>query len=813
MTNPLGPDPLLAAQLCPSWPDETLDFTVSDSQSAPSAWLGQDRAVDAIRMGASIPQRDFHVFVLGQPGSGRHAVTQTILAEVAKDRPEPQDWVYVNNFEMPHKPVALELACGSATKLRKMMERLVDDLANEIPALFESEDYQTRRRTIEESFTTEHEKEMEKVFKEARSKGVAILRTPMGFSFAGLRDDKVLTQEQFEALSEKEDEALETAFEQIQEKLSAVLKTVPKREKEHRRQVEELNYQLASQGVDEAIEEIQQAFADDEPVQCHLEAVRQDLIENAELFLLREDESETGPFPVATTKHYERPQFQRYCVNVMVSNGQNGVGAPVVKEDLPTLGNLIGRIEYASEMGALITNFTMIKPGALHRANGGFLVLDARQVLSEPLSWDALKRCLRTGEISIYSPGERLSLVSTVSLEPDPVPLNVKVTLIGERMHYYLLSALDPDFQQLFKLEADFDDHLDLEDEQTIAQYASMITELARQAELRPLDASALVRLVQESMRLSGDANRLTLNTSQLSDLLREAEFHAQEAGAAQIGKTQIDAAVAGQERRSGRVRALSHEAIAQGTVLIATEGKRTGQINALSVLRVGMSSFGQPTRLTARTRPGGGTLVDIERETELGGPIHSKGMLILQGYLAASYATEAPLSLWASLVFEQSYSGVEGDSASAAELIALLSSLADAPIHQSFAITGSVNQFGDIQAIGGVNQKIEGFFDVCAAGGLTGEQGVLIPAANVRNLALRPRVVDAVEQGLFRIIPMTGISDGIEVLTGLVAGDRGSDGTYPVGSLNRLVEDRLVAFAKIRKGFSQEGQADAKGS
>lgn len=782
------------------------DFETTESVADLTDWLGQDRSVDAIRMAATIGQRDFNAFVLGTPGSGRHTITQSILADAAGQAPCPSDWVYVNNFAAPQKPTAIELPAGGADKLRKAMEALIDELANDIPALFESEDYQTRRRSIEESFATTHEEEMSEVFEKARARNVAILRTPMGFSFAGLRDGEVMSQEQYEALSDEERETLEAAMAETQEELTAVLRAVPKRQKEHRRQVEDLNQSLARQGVDAAIGDVKDAFAGHEAVETYLEEVRRDLIENAELFLKREDGAEAGTFPVATTKHFAKPQFQRYAVNVIVSYDETASGAPVVTEDLPTLANLIGRIEYASQMGALVTNFTMIKPGALHRANGGYLILDARQVLTEPLAWDALKRCLRAGEISIYSPGERLSMISTVSLDPDPVPLKTRVILIGERLHYYLLSALDPDFPHLFKIAADFDDRLAL-DEDAGDGYARLIATLARRAGIRPLGVAAVVRLMQESVRATGDAERLTLNTSHLSDILKEADFWAGGRRAAQIGAEDIEKVVAERERRAGRLRELSHEAITRDTVMIGTDGRRVGQINALSVLQVGGYMFGRPSRLTARTRPGTGKLVDIERETELGGPIHSKGMLILQGYLAATYATTAPMSLWASLVFEQSYGGVDGDSASAAELIALLSSLAEAPIEQSYAITGSVNQYGDIQAIGGVNEKIEGFFDICAARGLTGRQGVLIPAANVKNLCLRQRVIEAVENGEFRVVPMHTVDDGLAVLTGQPPGERDADGRYPEASLNRRVEDCLTEFARIRRRFVREAR------
>lgn len=474
------------------------------------------------------------------------------------------------------------------------------------------------------------------------------------------------------------------------------------------------------------------------------------------------------------------------------------------------LGNLIGRTEYEADMGALNTDFTMIKPGALHVANGGYLILDARQVLMEPFAWDALKRCLKTGEVAIYSPGERMSLVSTVSLVPEPIPLKVRVILLGERIHYYLLSALDPDFRHLFKLEADFNDHLDVAGD-AHADYARYIGGIAQEQGTRPLTPDAMVQMFRESARLTSDADRLTLNVSALSDILREADYWAADHGRDAISGGDVEEAIAKREHRVGRIRALSQEAILRETLLIDTEGETVGQVNALSVLQVGGTSFGRPSRLTARTRMGSGKFVDIERETDLGGPIHSKGMLILQGYLATSYATDSPMSLWASLVFEQSYGGVDGDSASAAELLALLSSLADVPVDQSFAMTGSVNQFGAIQAIGGVNEKIEGFFDICAARGLTGHQGVLIPASNVKHLCLRQRVIDAVDAGRFSIIPMITISDAIATTTGMAPGTRTKAGRFRKGTFNWRVEEKLESFAQARQNFGRAMAPEAK--
>ncbi|MDI3338085.1 AAA family ATPase [Defluviimonas aestuarii] len=806
MAKTLGPEPLPAAKLSAQVKAEDFTFTTS-AELRESGWIGQDRALGAIRMAAEMRHGDFNAFVLGNPGSGRRRMTRAILSEAAMNRPRPADWVYVNNFGAPHKPVAIKLPAGMGTAFRKAMEDLIDELANDIPALFDSEDYQTRRRGIEQSYSEEHEAEMSKVFEQARARDVAILRTPMGFTVVGTRDGEVMTPEKRRSLSDDEQAAIDAAVDETEQELAAALKAVPGREKQHRREVEDLNYAMATGGVDVAIRTLREAFSGIRAVQDYLDAVRGDLIENAEIFLVREDGAEAGPFPVATTRHYAKPRFQRYTVNVIVAqDGDGATGAPVIEEELPTLANLIGRIEFASEMGALVTNFTMIKPGALHRANGGFLILDARQVLSEPLAWDALKRCLRTREIAIYSPAERFSLISTVSLAPDPVPLDLRVIMVGERIFYYLLAALDPDFTQLFKLEADFNDHIAVSADGPAA-YAAMIAGIARDGGLRPLDPPAMAWVFHESHRMTDDAGRLSLGLDHLSDLLREADFWAGAEGRDVIGAGAVEKAVSEREFRAGRLRELGADAILRETLMIDTDGARVGQINALSVLEIGGTRFGRPSRLTARTRLGTGKVVDIERETELGGPIHSKGMLILQGYLAAAYATDAPMSLWASLVFEQSYGGVDGDSASAAELLALISSLSDTPIDQSLAITGSVNQFGDIQAIGGVNEKIEGFFDICAARGLTGRQGVLIPAANVKHLSLRLRVIEAVEAGQFRILPMRSIADGIEALTGFVAGERGEDGVYPEGSVNRRTEDRLRAFAEKRKAFGRLGK------
>ena len=533
----------------------------------------------------------------------------------------------------------------------------------------------------------------------------------------------------------------------------------------------------------------------------YLTSVQQDVIDNLDEFLGITDTPPAAPPEASPPRPPIRTSFfRRYQVNVVVDHS-GATGAPVIYEDHPTVQNLVGRIEHMAQMGALVTDFNLIKAGALHRANGGYLILDARKVLLQPFAWEELKRALRSREIRIEVLGQTLSLVSTVSLEPEPIPLDVKVILLGERMLYYTLYEADPDFGELFKVAADFEDQMDRTADNHLL-YARMIGTIARQEGLRPLDRAAVARVIEQSARLAGDAEKLSTHVHSIADLLREADYWAGEAQHHVIAAMDVQHAIDAQIRRLDRVRERIQEEIQRGTILIDTQGAAVGQVNGLSVLSMGQFAFGRPSRITARVRLGRGEVVDIEREVALGGPIHSKGVLILSAYLGARYAADRPLSLSASLVFEQSYSGVEGDSASSAELYALLSALADLPVKQGLAVTGSVNQRGQVQAIGGVNEKIEGFFDTCRAQGLTGEQGVLIPASNVKHLMLRHDVVAAVAAAQFQVYAVETIDQGIELLTGVPAGERDNAGAFPAGSVNQRVEARLVELAEKRLAF-----------
>jgi predicted ATP-dependent protease len=506
------------------------------------------------------------------------------------------------------------------------------------------------------------------------------------------------------------------------------------------------------------------------------------------------------------------PRFRRYMANVMVAGVPGQTGAPIVEEDNPTFGNIMGRAEHLAQMGTLVTDFLMIKPGALHRANGGYLLLDARKLLLSPFAYEALKRALKAGQIKIEQPAEAFGLVATQSIEPEPIPLSVKVILVGERELYYLLSAYDPDFSRLFKVQADFDGTIARSKENDHA-YACLIASVVANHHLKAVDANGVARLIDEGARLAEDREKLSLEVGRIADIVREADFWAGEAGRTVIGREDVTRAITEFIQRSDRLRDRAQETYERGIMLVDTEGSKTAQINALSVQQLGNFAFGRPSRITARVRMGAGRVTDIEREVKLGGPLHSKGVMILWGYLAGQFAQDVPLALAATLVFEQSYGGIDGDSASAAELYALLSALSDVPIKQGLAVTGSVNQWGEVQAIGGVNEKIEGFFDVCSARGLTGEQGVLIPKSNVQHLMLHEDVVEAVRQGTFKIYGISSIAEGIEVLTGVRAGERGGDGAFPPGTINRRVEDKLNLFARRTKAFSSDGKDGGGGN
>ena len=781
-----------------------LGFDSTRNLDPVDVFIGQDRATDAIELAARIKHHSFNIYALGEVGTGRHAAVRKLLGDHARIGPVPDEWAYVNNFDAPHKPRSLRLPPGTVNRLKHTMAQLVNDLANEIPAFFESDEYQSQRRAIEE----EHGERQERAFSEfgdrAAKEDIALVRTPMGFMLAATREGKVIKPEDFEKLDKDEQSVIEEKIARLQQELAEVLRNAPKIERESRREVEKLNADSAERVVSSRMEEVEAEFPDIEAVAEYLADVHKDMIASAGLFLEVSARKNDSPFP-ETVRQFDRESvFDRYEVNVMVAH-EDAEGAPVIREDLPMLDHLTGRVEHVSQMGALLTNFTMIRPGALHRANGGYLILEARDVLREPYAWDALKRCLKSREIAITSVAERLSLASTVSLEPDPIPLDVRVVLIGDHVLHALLVQLDPDFGELFKLQAEFDTVMDLSDE-TAALYGRLIATLAEREGLCPLSASAVAALLEEATRMAGDSHKVSLRTGLLNDLMQEAAHYAGAESRDMIEEADIRRAVTEGDRRASLVRDRLHEQIERNVVLIDTEGAKVGQINGLAVYGLGDYRFGRASRITARVRMGAGQLIDIEREVELGGPLHSKGVMILGGYLASTFALDVPFSLHASLVFEQSYGGVDGDSASSAELYALLSALSGLAVDQGLAVTGSVNQLGEVQAIGGVNEKIEGFFETCRRRGLNGKQGVLIPASNVDHLMLRDEVVEAVKDGKFHVYPIRTIDEGIVRLTGRDAGTRDDAGNWTEGSVNALVEAQLRGYANRLREFGKAG-------
>ena len=787
--------------LCWRCQPDQFSFASTDELDDLDEVIGQDRAVEAIKFAIDMDRPSYNLFALGAEGTGKHTVTRQFLEERARQGEAPADWCYISNFKEHRKPRALRLAPGRGAAFRDDMERFAEDLGDALRSAFESDEHRTSSQVIAEEIKDRQERAVTEIEQAAKARGIALFRTPQGFTFAPLSEGKVVAPEEFQAYPEADQKRIEGEIQELQKLLQAALQQVPVWMKETRDKLRALNHETALFAVGHLVEALRERYADDTSVQIYLDEVRDDVVDNVEA-IVAPQAAEGQPGPPGAHNPAEA-LARKYRVNLVVDNGALE-HAPVVYEDDPTYERLVGRIEHRAEMGTLFTDFHMVQAGALHRASGGYLMLDARKLLSQPMAWQGLKQALRAGKIRIEPIGRVMGAISTVSLEPEPIPLDVKVVLVGDRMIYYMLSDADPDFRRLFKVTADFDEQIERSDENN-ALFARLVATLARAEKLKPLDCAGVARALEYSARQAGDSERLSTRLESLADLLREADYWAGKNGNGRIGADDVQHAVDAQTRRLDRVRERTQEQISRGTIAIDTGGAVVGQVNGLAVLQVGGFAFGKPSRITARVRIGKGEVVDIEREVTLGGPLHTKGVLILSGYLSAHFASDRPLSLSASLVFEQSYGGVDGDSASSTELYALLSAISGVPIKQGFAVTGSVNQYGTVQAIGGANEKIEGFFDICDARGLTGDQGVLIPATNVKHLMLHRRVVDAARDGKFHIYPVETIEQGIEILTGMPAGQRGEDGEFPEGSLNRLVEARLAELAEKRREYARD--------
>jgi predicted ATP-dependent protease len=772
-------------------PASLLGVPARDAEASGDWLVCQERAGAAAAFAIEMAHEGYHLFISGPPGTGRRALARrAIAAHVARAGVSRFDWVYVNNFQQPHRPIALQLPAGRGARLRTDMSALVDELRAMIPAMFDSEEYVSAAERINAEYKERAERALEEVGQEAQRRGLAMLRTPVGFTFAPQKDGEVLSTEAFEALTSEQRDALQRSVSEVQEQLVKVLHASMRLRKEHADRIRALVRSMTLVAVEHAVGDTLQLYADLPAVGAWLQALRSDVVEHAEDF--RAHAGDAGAEPLGEL----RGDLSRYEVNLLVDAAGHD-GSAIVEADLPTHSNLVGRVEHLARLGALVTDFRLIKAGLLHRANGGYLLVDALKLLTQPFAWDALKRALTRREIRIESMAEMYSLVSTIQLEPEPIPLAIKVVLVGERAICELLQRLDPEFSRLFRVQADLDDDLRREP-QVQAELAAVLAAGLQSKQLLPASAGALARVIDHAARRAGDATRLDADVQSLHDVMLEAEHLARRAGRPSVEAAEVLAAIAARRERAARVDERHRDAMLRELLMIDTGGRRVGQVNALTVYEAGGETFGAPVRVTATSRIGDGQVVDVQRETRMAGPVHAKGVLILSSFLASRYSRLKPHAITASLVFEQTYGPVEGDSASLAELLALLSSIGDLPLLQSIAVTGSVNQLGDVQAVGGVDEKIEGFFDLCAARGLDGSHAVLVPEANARQLMLRDDVVQAVREGRFAVHAASHVDAALALLSGLPAGDSARPDP---ATANGRIAGRLENYSALRRG------------
>lgn len=770
---------------------DTLSFESTAELERPDALIGQERAERSLEFGVDIRSPGFNIFAMGLPGTGRTSMIFERLRAVADSRPTPPDWCYVHNFDEPHRPRALSLPPGAAPEFRRHMADLVAALQIEMARAFATDEYEAQRRGIAQLEQAERQAELQDLNRRAQAAGLAIVQTPVGLSVAAVRDGQPLTPEALRELPESERGAMQQARQVVDDTLADTMRALRRRQRQARDQLHALNVDVARSVVRPLLEDLREAYRSHDDITAYLLAVERHATENFEVFRESEDSD-------ATPDHAARRQADPllpYQVNVLVTHATDS-GAPLVREGHPTYPNLFGQIEQRQTMGAVTTDFTMIKPGALHAANGGFLVVQAEDVLPNVAAYDGLKRALRDQVIRIETAAEGFGLAPPARLDPEPIPLDVKVALVGAPWVYYLLHDVDPDFGDLFKVRAEFDTEIELNDA-NMNRYASFIAARCHDEDLPHFDRTAVARVVEEGVRLAQDRRRLSTRFGDLSDIIREAGHWARRAGADVVGEEHVWSSIDERIRRGNLTEEKIRDRIADGTVMVEIEGAAVGQVNGLSVVGLGGHEFGQVHRISARTYPGRDGVLSIDREAKLTGPIHDKGAMILSGLVSGTFGIEGPLSLSATLVFEQSYGGIEGDSASSAELYALLSSLSGLPLRQDVAVTGSVNQHGQLQAVGGVTQKVEGFFDLCRRRGLTGAQGVLLPAANARHLTLRWDVAKAIDAGQFHVYTADSIGGGIELLTGVPAGSAAASMRYHPDSVFGMVQARLALFGR----------------
>ena len=778
----------------------TIDLNGIDLPEVPrlqTGILGQPRAQSALEFGIAMPNPGYNIFVMGETGLGRLTMIMNHLETLAHTRTAPSSYAYVDNFDNSREPVAIELPAEYGQVLSKDIEKFLDDLLENFPAAFESPTYQQKKSAIERQFSQNYNAAIDIVDKKAQTLSIALFKESETITFAPIRKDKSLNEEQFQQLPQAERDIFHKHVEELEDYLSEVLLELPQWRRAMIDKIKQLDSDTISLAIEPLFAELEEKYQNIDDVITYLAEIKKHLNLSIDDYLMP---GRTSDARESAAKRLALNEL--YAPNVIVDNKLES-GAPIIYEPHPIYPNLFGRIEYVSDQGALITNYQKICAGSLHRANGGYLILDAEKLLTYPFVWDGLKRALQSGRIEIESPYSELG-INTITLKPEIIPLNVKVILVGSRDIYYLLEEMDAEFNEMFRILADFDSYIPRNDE-SIQGFALLMLKHAKDSGAKPLTRAAVKSLIEHSCRLSENQHHFSAHIKDSLDIIAEANLFCNQSQHAEIDKVHIEQALSAREHRNGRLSQAILEEMLEGTILIDTEGEAIGKINGLTVLEIGGSSFGAPARITTTVYPGSRGIVDIEREAELGQAIHSKGVMILTGYLGHSYAQQFPLAISASIAIEQSYGYIDGDSASLAELCCLISALTRTPIMQSFAVTGSVNQYGEVQAVGGINEKIEGYFRLCKARGLTGEQAAIIPAANKRNLMLKQEVIDAVAEGLFAIYAVESVNETLELLTGQYAGEVDNNGLYPENSINFKAISRLKEISDMTSDDDKE--------
>lgn len=796
MSNPAQPQgPLPASALTHQLDSSLFPFARTDELEPFTTVLGQQRAVEALEFGVAMPRSGYNAFVMGESGTGRFSYVRRYLTQVASQQHAPSNWLYVNNFEEPREPHVIELPAGMGDTFCKDIDGLIDNILAAFPTVFETPGWQQKKNQIDRVFTKKYDQVLDRIEKLALEKGIALYRDSSNIAFTPMHEGKALDEAEFAQRPEEERERFHADVAALEEVLNTELSSLPLWKRESSNELRKLNEETISLALEPNLQPLRSKYADYPSVLSYLQDMQANLLKTVVEQLVDEDLSDG---------HRRKLMEEQYAPNLLVDYGLNG-GAPVVFESHPTYENMFGRTDYATDQGVLYTSYRQIRSGALHRANGGYLILEAEKLLSEPFVWEALKRALHSRQLKMESPLMELARVATVTLTPQVIPLQVKVIVIGSRELYYALQELDPDFPDMFRVLVDFEEDVAF-CAQSVMDFARLLHTRTSEEEMAPLTAAAVRRLTEHGMRLAEHQQRFSANLSELFQVVSEADFIRHKEQAQITDARHIERAIRAKQLRTGRLSRQIMEDILAGVILIDTRGAAVGKCNGLTVLETGDTSFGMPARISATVYPGSNGIVDVEREVSLGQPIHSKGVMILTGYMGSKYAQQYPLSISASIALEQSYGYVDGDSASLGEVCALISALADVPLQQRFAITGSINQFGEVQAVGGVNEKIEGFFTLCKERGLTGEQAVIIPRVNTPNLMLAAEVVEAVEQGLFAIYAVDCVDEALALLSGKEVGEADEQGNFAAGSVN----GRVVARLKIIHELNEDKDDDA---